>query len=186
VVAGAPTPDGPGTDAISPELMRQCHANIIEVIRVMARRLPNGHIQEEPGVVRIAAGLPGPGNNAVFITRAPADPKTAIEASPSFMAHAGVSAWRLVAFPGAESVVEAAVLSAGFRPGRVRLGMILDPVPARRPTLPSGLRTRRTKGRGLWATVVKVMMRGYGSEAPDDTDRIRPFRLATVYREYVG
>jgi GNAT superfamily N-acetyltransferase len=185
-MATARFPDDPERGAIPPQLMQRCHENIIEVIRVVARSLPNGHIQEESGIVRVAGGIPGRGNNTVFITRAPSDPVEAIEASTSFMTQAGVSAWRIVALPGAESVVEAAALSAGFRPGPVRPGMVLNPIPARRPSLPPGLRIRQAKDRGLWTTMVNVMMRGYGGEAPDDTERVLPFLLATAYRGYVG
>jgi GNAT superfamily N-acetyltransferase len=180
------TSDGPRTDEISLELMERCHGNLLEAFRVLARSLPNGRISEEPGVVRIATGVPSPEFNPVFVVSPPSDPSTVIDASSSFMASAGVSAWRVVAFSGAEAVVGAAALSAGFRPGPVRPGMVLDPIPTRPPSLPSELRVRRTRSRDVWTTLVKVMMRGFGGEAPDDIEGFFPYRMATVFRGYVG
>jgi hypothetical protein len=109
-----------------------------------------------------------------------------IEASLSFMGRASVAAWRVVAFSAAEATVETAALSAGFRSGLVRPGMVLDPIPTRPPSLPPGFRVRRAKDRSARTTLVKVMMRGFGGEATDDVEEFLPFRMATAFRGYVG
>ncbi|MCI4325654.1 MAG: hypothetical protein L3K00_07245 [Thermoplasmata archaeon] len=173
-------------ESIPPELMQRCHESLFESQRGFARILPNGRIEEEPGVLRVAGGIPLPGFNTVFISQPPSDAAEVIGRSAAFMARAGVSAWRLVALPGTEAVVEAAARSAGLRPGKVVPGMILARIPARPPALPPKLRIRRATTPALWAAMVKAGSVGFGGEAPEDTEIHFPFRLATVFRGYVG
>jgi ribosomal protein S18 acetylase RimI-like enzyme len=185
-VTSLPRPGESPSDDIAPELMQRCHESICESQRGFARILPDGHIEEEPGVVKVAGGLPLREFNTVFISQPPLDAAKVIERSASFMARAGVSAWRVVALPGTEPVVGAAALSAGLRPGKVAPGMILARIPARPPALPAKLRIRRATSLDLWVKMVKVGLIGFGGEAPDDTEAHFPFRLAAVFRGYVG
>jgi GNAT superfamily N-acetyltransferase len=166
--------------------MERCHENFVESLRGFARILPNGRIEEEAGVVKIAGGPPIPSFNTVFITRPPTDATKTIEDSASFMARAKVPGWRIVAFPGRDTAVEAAALSAGFRPGHPAPGMVLDPIPPRPPALPVGFNVRRAATPDLWRTMVQVGVAGMGGEPPEDTEVFFPFGLATLYRGYVG
>jgi N-acetylglutamate synthase len=178
--------DGTAAEPVSTALLQRCHENILEAFRGVARELPNGRLEEEAGVVRIASGLPGAEFNPVFVTKNPSDPAALVAASASFMAKAGVSVWRIEAFSGAEASVGAAALGAGLRPGIARPGMVLDPTPPRPPSLPAGLRIRRARNRSLWVTLVRVGMRGFGAEAPEDVERLFPFTEALPMRGYLG
>ncbi len=175
-----------GAGTIPPELMERCHENFVESLRGFARILPNGLIEEGAGVVKVAAGLPIPSFNTVFVTRPPPGIAKILEDSAAFMARARVAGWRIVAFPGADTSVESAVLSAGFRSGHPTPGMVLDSIPPHPPELPVGFKVRRAATPELWRTMVKVGVAGMGGQPPEDTEVFFPFRLATVYRGYVG
>jgi len=178
--AAAPAPD------VSGDLLRQCHENIIEAFRSVSRSLPGSRSEEEPGVVRIATPTRGTTFNVVYVTQPPSSAVSLIERSASFMAHAGVSKWRIEAFPGAESAVAEAALAAGLQPRPTLPGMILFPTPTRRPEPPPELRIRRAVTKRVWETMVKVGSRGLGGQPPEDTETTYPFDLTRVLRGYVG
>jgi GNAT superfamily N-acetyltransferase len=171
---------------IPEELLRNCHDNIVEAFRSVSRSLPGARSEEEPGVVRIATPTRGNVFNVVYVTHPPSDANALIERSASFMAEAGVSRWRVEAFPGAESVVGEAALAAGMVPRPTMPGMVLFPTPARRPGTPTGLRIRQATTKRLWETMVKTAARGFGGQPPDDTETLYPFALSRVLRGYVG
>jgi len=166
--------------------MDRCHENWVESLRAFARIFPNGRIEEGVGVVKIVGGPPIPEFNTVFLTRPPTDATKTIEDSTSFMDRSRVTGWRIVASPGRNSSLETAVLSAGFRTGPSNPGMLLDPIPRRLPALPTGFKVRGATTPDLWSTMVRVGMAGMGGKPPEDTEAHFPFRLATVYRGYVG
>jgi N-acetylglutamate synthase len=171
---------------ISPELEARCHESLVESRRAFARIFPNGRIEESPGVVKVAGGPPIPSFNTVFLTHPPTDATKTIADSASFMDRARVTGWRIVAFHAQDSSLEAAVVSAGFRPGPSNPGMILDRIPPRPPALPVGFKVRRATTPGLWSTMVKVGVAGMGDKPLEDIEASFPFRLASVYRGYVG
>jgi GNAT superfamily N-acetyltransferase len=171
---------------LAPELMERCHENRVESLRAFARIYPNGRVEERAGVVKVAGGPPTHEFNTVFLTRPSPDPAKTIEESSSFMDRARVTRWRIVAYPGADTALEAAALSAGLRPGPSDPGMLLDLVPPRAPVLPHGFRVRRAATPELWNTMVKVGLVGMGGEPVEDPETSFPFRLSSVHRGYVG
>jgi GNAT superfamily N-acetyltransferase len=174
------------SEHVSSALISRCHDNFAEAFRRVARSRPNGRILEEPGVVRVASRLPGPEFNPVFVTGPIEDPAKMVEDSKSFMGGLGVSSWRLVAAPPLISVVRASAVAAGLRPGREMPGMVLDPIPARAPARPAGLRIRRVVDATLWRTMLRVGLATFTGATPDDPDRFLPYTPAIGAKGYVG
>lgn len=169
-----------------PSLLRRCHENWVETLRSLARRMPGGRIEEEPGVVYIASGIPNPAFNPVFITRPPQDAARTLERATEFMAHAGVHAWVLNAFPESAASVNRAAAQKGLPTPVQRPGMLLSPVPPVAPPLPPGLRIRRATSRPLWETMVRIGYQGFGGVPPDNTEEFLPFVEGNQARGYVG
>jgi GNAT superfamily N-acetyltransferase len=177
---------GVESEHVSSALMISCHDNFVEGFRRVARALPDGRISEETGVVRIASRLPGPEFNPVFVTGPVGDPAKMVQDSKSFMEGLGVSSWRMVAAPPLISVVDPSAIAAGLRPGRKLPGMVLDPIPARAPRKPAGLRIRRVMDATLWRTMMRVGLTTFTGVPPDDPDKFLPYTPAIGARGYVG
>jgi GNAT superfamily N-acetyltransferase len=176
----------PPVASVPEDLLRRCHENIVEAFRSISRSFPDGYIEEEPGVVRIATPNRGPTFNVMYVTQPPVDAASVIDRSASFMARRGVSKWRLEAFPGTGPAVAQAALAAGLHPYNDMPGMILLSTPVRAPPPPSELKMRAATNRPLWETMVKVGIRGLGGEPPENSEEAYPFNLSQILRGHVG
>lgn len=167
-------------------LLRRCHENFVETFRSVARGTGGGRIEEEPGAVFIASGLPRSAFNPVFVTQPPQDPARTLEHARSFMSRSGVRSWALIAFPESAPLMSAAAAQAGLPPPTRRPGMLLAPIPSKAPPLPPGLRIRRAITRPLWGKMVRVALEGFGATPPEDADEFLPYVDGGRARGYVG
>jgi N-acetylglutamate synthase len=160
--------------------------NMLEAFRTVARSFPDGRIEEEPGVVRIASGIKMAEFNPVFVTRPTADAAAVLERTRSFMARAGVPEWRLVATAEAKSCIDSPAQAAGLKPGWTLPAMLLTPMPARPPPLPEGFRIRAVRTVHQWREMVQLGFRAFGEAPPATIEELLPTDMARVFQGYVG
>ena len=173
-------------DALDPHVLTDCHRNLFEAFRLIARARHQGRIEEEHGIVRIANPGAGLGVNQVILTEVPSDPAAEIGRSARFMERAGVEYWTLVAFPHVAPSLGTIPESAGLTERQIIPGMILPSIPIRPPPPPPELRIRRATTPALWETMIRVGLEGLTGVAPEDPLSRFPFELSSTARGYVG
>ena len=156
----------------------------MESLRAFARIFPNGRIEEGAGVVMIAGGASHARIQHRLSDPPPHRPGQDYLRVEFVHGQGSGPPMDVVAYPGADTAIEAAALSAGFRPAPSDPGMLLDLVPSRAHALPTGFRVRRAATPELWNTMVNVGLVGMGGQ-PFVTRTSFPFRLLGSPR-YVG
>jgi GNAT superfamily N-acetyltransferase len=172
--------------AFDPRLIADCHRNVFEAFRRIARSRPRGRIEEEWGAVRVANPGAGLGINQVFLTEVPADPSIEVAKSARFMESAGVQRWTLTALPHVAKSLGTVPESRGLTERHTIPGMILPSIPVRPPTPPPDLRIRRATTAALWEQMVRVGLEGLTGTVPDDPLSRFPFQLSATARGFVG
>jgi GNAT superfamily N-acetyltransferase len=165
--------------------MAACHANFIEAFRLVARARPQGRLEEERGVVRIASGMDSPSMNPVFVTETPQDPVEVITQSKRFMQSAGVSRWSMVAHEKIAGAFSFHPEAAELTVKKKLPGMLVVPIPSQAPPPPPGLRIRRATTPALWEHMVRTGTEGLSGTAAEDA-ATWPFELTRVIRGYLG
>jgi ribosomal protein S18 acetylase RimI-like enzyme len=162
------------------------HANFIEAFRQFARSSPCGYIEEEPGVMRLASGIPHAGFNVVFLMSPARDPERVLADAVEFMKSREISNWRVVALPEAAASMAPVVRPGGLGPAHQMPGMLMSPIPAAPPPVPHGLEVVPADTPGRWATMLEVGAIGMDGSPWEKVDWILPFERDGPVRGYLG
>ena len=162
------------------------HTNFIEAFRQFARNSPSCYIEEEPGVLRIASGIPNAGFNVVFLTLPARDPEQVFAGAVGFMNSQGISHWRVVALPDAAVSMASIVRPGGLGPAGHMPGMLMSPIPPAAPPAPEGLEVVPADTPERWATMLEVGAIGMDGAPWEKIDWILPFERDGPVRGYLG
>ncbi|MGC2288366.1 MAG: GNAT family N-acetyltransferase [Thermoplasmata archaeon] len=171
---------------LTESFLADCHANLIEASRIVARARPEGRVEEEWGVVRVASGIPRAGSNTVFVTEIPDDPVDLIARSKRFMQAAGVSHWRVVAPESVAPALSSVPEEAGLIVRNKVPGLVLVPIPPRVPSTPPELRIRPATNPALWEQMLRTGFESLLGAAPENPAKMFSFELSKMTRGYLG
>jgi len=154
-------PSGRGKREVTPELLARCHANTLEDYRVFARSTEGGGIEESPGVLLVCTGGMDSLENLAIVTEPTSQPQHVLDRAHAFFRRHH-SPWAVLAFPDAVASLQPVLSNASFLDEGEFPGMLLNPIPARIPTLPEGFQVVRAETLEELARLEHAASQAYG------------------------